>query len=76
MKIPSASDLLRACTADIHSGTDFPTIWNAILKRHPLVVGPPVQTMDDGRLRPVIEIFLITGQRLIFDSASNQFSLR
>jgi hypothetical protein len=74
MKIASATDLLRECAADIRGGTDFPTIWDATLKRHSLVVGPPVQTMDEGR--PLIQILLITGQRLIFDSASNQFSLR
>jgi hypothetical protein len=69
-----ASDhLLAKCAASIGSGDDFPTIWQTILRGHPLVLGPPVQGVSGGRLR--LEVFLITGQRLVFDSTSKEFSL-
>ena len=38
---------------------DFPTLWNEVLKPDPLVIGPPVQTVRDGRIR--MEVRLITG---------------
>jgi hypothetical protein len=67
----NASDILQQCVTARQEGADFPTIWNTILKRHPLVSGPPVQAMHEGQAR--LEIMLITGQRLIFDRA--MFSL-
>jgi hypothetical protein len=69
-----ASDhLLAKCAASIGSGADFPTIWQTILRGHPLVISPPVQGVGGGRVR--LEGFLITGQRLVFDSTSKEFSL-
>ena len=73
VKEETASDLVRKCAACMRSGTDFPTVWNSILKGHALVVGRPVQMIRDGQAR--LEIFLVTGQRLIFDSASKEFTL-
>ena len=61
------SDLLSRCVAAREGGANFPSIWNTILKGHPLVFGPPVQAMREGQARR--EIKLITGQRLIFDHA-------
>lgn len=63
-KSDSASDLLRKCVAARQAGADFPGIWDTILKRHPLVFGPPVQGMEAGEAR--LEIPLITGQRLVY----------
>ena len=49
---------------------DFPTLWNEVLKPHPLVIGPPVQTVRDGRVR--MEVRLITGAAVAFDTETNQ----
>ena len=44
-----------------------------MLRRHWLVNGIPVQTIDNGRIQ--LEIRLITGHRLIYDSTANGYSL-
>jgi len=55
-------DLLIAhCRAGQAAGMDFPTLWNEVLRPDPLVIGPPVQTVRDGRVRMDV--------RLIFCSA-------
>ena len=36
-----AHDLVQLCTEMIRKGEDFPTVWAAVLKRHPLVDGIP-----------------------------------
>jgi hypothetical protein len=64
---------MRKCTAAAQNGADFPTVWNTLLKPHPLVIGRPKQSLQDGRAQ--LEISLITGQRLIFDSTSGQYSV-
>jgi len=69
----SASGLVAICAARIANGADFPTVWQRILKGHALIAGPPVSAIRDGRAR--LEINLITGQRLVFDSTSKEFSL-
>jgi hypothetical protein len=62
----SANDLMQACNAARDTGADFPTIWETVLKRHPLVATVPVQgTTDHG---PVLEVPLITGQKILFQS--------
>lgn len=57
-------DVLQKCVAARQKSADFPTIWNTILKGHPLVSGPPVQGIAAGEAR--LEVPLITGQRLIY----------
>jgi hypothetical protein len=64
--VTNASSLLRLCQAAISNGDSFPTIWNTILSRSSIVIGPPIQRLKDGR--PVLEIKLINGQRLTFES--------
>jgi len=49
---------------------DFPTLWNEVIKPHPMVIGPPVQTVRDGRIR--LEVRLITGNAIVFDTATRQ----
>jgi len=49
---------------------DFPTLWNEVLRLDPLVIGPPVQTVRDGRVR--IEVRLITGAAIAFDTESGK----
>jgi len=48
---------------------DFPTLWHEVLKPHPLVIGPPVQTVRDGRIR--MEVHLLTGGAIAFDTDTN-----
>jgi len=52
---------------------DFPAIWHSVLKRHVLAVGPPVNSVRAGHI--ALEVPLITGQRLVFDSSSSELAL-
>jgi len=52
---------------------DFPTLWNEVLRPHPLVIGPPVQTVRDGRIR--MEVRLIAGSPIAFDTETNEILL-
>jgi hypothetical protein len=72
--VETANDLLIRCTATARGGADFAAVWSSILKRHPLVVSSPVQTVTD-EMRHQLEVRLINGQRLIYDSATNQYSV-
>lgn len=56
--------LHEACTRARENGLDFPSIWHSLIAGHPLVVGLPVQRMEDGL--PVLDIGLLSGQRLRF----------
>ena len=49
----------------MREGEDFPTVWQTLLKGHPLVDGIPRSRMDGNR--SVLEIRLITGEWLVFD---------
>jgi hypothetical protein len=51
----TANDLVLKCTAMARTGADFPTVWDAVLKGHALVAGPPVQILDDEG-HPQLEI--------------------
>ena len=68
-----ASDLRRLCIDVVRKGEDFPTVWQTILKSHPLVAGIPEQRLEGNR--SVLEIRLITGERLVFDGDAKGFSL-
>ena len=57
-------DLLRRCSAEKQSGADFPSIWNSLLKRHPLVFSAPVQVLEGGEAK--LAVPLITGQKLVY----------
>ena len=65
--------LVERCIVARSGGADFPTVWETVLRRHWLVNGIPVQTIDNGRIQ--LEIRLITGHRLIYDSTANGYSL-
>ena len=69
----TADELVQRCVSAAREGADFPTVWETVLRGHSLVVGPPVQGVEDGRA--CLKIFIITGQWLVFDSASREFSL-
>ncbi len=64
-------DLARNCTELVRGGNDFPTIWTSWLKGHPLVVGIPHQRMLGTNT--VLDIKLITGERLVFHSDARRF---
>jgi hypothetical protein len=68
-----AYDLAQECTKLVRRGNDFPNIWTTMLKRHPLVDGIPQSKIVGGRA--VLEIRLITGERLLFDGDARRFSL-
>jgi hypothetical protein len=65
--------LVRNCVAAVREQADFPTVWQTVLKGHPLVIGPPIQSFESGRA--CLKIPLITRQWLVFDSTSKEFSL-
>jgi len=65
----TANDLLLKCSAAARGGADFPTVWDAVL-----VVGPPIPALDDED-RPQLEIRLINGQRLIYNSVSHEYGV-
>lgn len=71
--LPEPRRLLQECAAAMRRGQDFPAIWSQILKGHPLVLGVPVQAIQGDR--PTLEMPLITGQRLVFDSVRKEFTL-
>lgn len=66
-------DLVRACNAAAGSGADFPMVWHEILKTHRLVAGVPIQRLEETR--PMLEVPLITGHRIVYDSGRNEFSV-
>jgi hypothetical protein len=68
-----AHDLAQLCTALVQKGNDFQNVWSTLLKTHPLVVGLPLSTIQGGRA--ILEIRLITGERLVFDGESEKFSI-
>ena len=67
---PTRADLLERCRAAHAAGVDFPTLWHEVIKPHPMVLGPPVQTVRDGRIR--MEVRLITGGAIAFDTETSQ----
>ncbi len=69
-----AEDLARYCTDMVRKGESFPTVWDMRLKRHPLVNGIPRQKLDGTRT--ILEIRLVTGELLVFDSDARRFSVR
>jgi len=72
--VETANDLLIRCTTAARGGADFHAVWNSILRGHPLVVSLPIETFtDDERLQ--LEVRLISGQRLTYDPAANQYSV-
>ena len=62
--------LVDRCRAGRAAGMDLPTLWHDVLKQHPLVIGPPVQTVRDGKIR--MEVRLITGATITFDTETNE----
>ena len=70
ISVSTKADLVRRCHAGQAAGMDFPTLWHEVLKADPLVIGPPVQTVRNGRIR--MEVRLISGGAIAFDSDTNE----
>jgi hypothetical protein len=66
-----ANDLAQLCTELVRKGDEFPTIWFTLLKRHSLVNGIPQQRLEGNRA--LLDIPLITGERLVFDGDARRF---
>jgi hypothetical protein len=59
----AVSQLAERCNAARMAGADFPTVWNTILKTNRLVLGIPIQALQDGK--PVLKIRLTTKQHIV-----------
>jgi hypothetical protein len=68
-----ANDLARLCTDVVRKGDDFPTVWHTLLKGHPLVEDIPRQRVEGNR--SLLDVPLITGERLVFDADAKRFSV-
>jgi hypothetical protein len=68
--VTTTAGLLERCRAGQAAGMDFPTLWNEVMKPDPMVIGPPVQTIRDGRI--CLEVRLITGSAIVFDTKTRQ----
>ena len=68
-----ADQLVQLCVAAMGDGADFPTLWETVLRRHSLVVGPPIQGIESGRVW--LKIPLVTRHWLVFDSESKTFNV-
>ena len=64
-------NLVRKCNDMIAEGLDFPTIWEAYLRRHAAVIGPPIQGFRDNE--PILTIPLFYRQTLVFLSTNGRF---
>ncbi|MFI4994868.1 MAG: hypothetical protein ACHQAQ_03680 [Hyphomicrobiales bacterium] len=69
--VDTSNDLMLKCVAATRDGADFPTVWDTVLRPHALVLGPPIQTYRNDL--PHLEIQLISGQRLVYNSSSKEY---
>jgi len=63
-------ELVERCRAGRAAGMDFPSLWHDVLKPDPLVLGPPIQTVRDGKIR--MEVRLITGGVIAFATDTDE----
>ena len=71
-KADTANDLVLKCNTLAHHGANFAIVWEAVLKGHVLVIGLPLQIMDDEQ-RPQLQIRLINSQSLVYNSETNEY---
>src|SRR5450759_3248607 len=57
----------------LRQGANFQDVWENLLKGNPLVCGEPRQRVEESH--PHMEVFLATGERLVFDIERHEFSL-
>jgi hypothetical protein len=68
-----ANDLARTCTELVREGKDFPSVWASVLKSHLLVEGIPRSKIEETRT--LLEVPLITGERLVSCSDTKEFAV-
>ena len=68
LHIDGVNDLVDRCIKEREAGADFPTVWNRIVRAHPLVLGLPIQVMVGSE--PQLKVQLINGQFLCFGNGS------
>jgi hypothetical protein len=69
-----AGDLARQCTALLRKENAFSTVWSMLLKGHSLVEGIPWERTEHSR--SLLNIPLITGERLVFDAEAKEFRVQ
>ena len=67
------ASLLAECLAARDRGADFPTIYQTVIRKHPLFAGVPTTATDGKAIW--LEVGLRSGQKLIYRSTENEFSL-
>ncbi len=72
MSLERSRDLAQLCTELVRNGNDFSTVWSTVLKAHALVDGIPQHRLDGTR--SLLDIRLVTGERLIFEADAKHFS--
>ena len=70
----TANNLAQACAELAREGKHFLTIWATKLKRHALVEGIPRQRFLGTR--SLLEIPLVTGDKLVFDEDAKKFNVK
>lgn len=67
------AELLKSCVAARADGRDFRTIYETIIRPHPLRLGS-LRSATDGE-RIWLDVALTTGERLVYESAQDVFRL-
>jgi hypothetical protein len=73
LQMAETDNLVERSNELIATGMDFPTIWEAYLRRHPAVIGPPIQEYRSNE--PILAIPLFYRQVLIFCSSEAKFMI-
>jgi hypothetical protein len=73
MRESTSAELMAWCTGALRQGANFQDVWENLLKGNSLVCGEPRQRVEESH--PHMEVFLATGERLVFDIERHEFSL-
>ena len=69
----TSTELRAWCASAIRRGADFASVWTQVLKQNSLVCGRPRQRAQT--FHPMVEVALVTGERLVYDQSTREFSL-
>jgi hypothetical protein len=69
-----SQDLANLCLELVRDGSNFPATGTTVLKDDPLVCGIPESTHEDER--PILEVPLLTGEKLVFDGDTKNFIVK
>jgi len=70
----TSAELMAWCTCALREGANFQVVWESLLKGNALVCGEPRQQVEESH--PHMDVFLATGERLVFDIERHEFSLQ